>query len=48
MDAPANSKSVTDPGWHLDYIELFYNRKRRHSSLSYMSPIILEERVYVH
>jgi putative transposase len=26
------------------YIETFYNRKRRHSSLGYVSPIVFEER----
>ena len=31
-----------------NYIELFYNRKRRHSSLNYMSPINYEERNHVH
>jgi putative transposase len=27
-----------------DYIEVFYNRKRRHSSLGYLSPVAYEER----
>ncbi len=27
-----------------EYIELFYNRKRRHSAIGYMSPIDYEER----
>jgi len=26
-----------------EYIEVFYNRKRRHSSLGYMSPVHFEE-----
>lgn len=26
-----------------DYIELFYNRKRRHSSLGYISPLEFEK-----
>lgn len=30
------------------YIELFYNRKRRHSSLNYMSPNNYEQRIRVH
>jgi putative transposase len=28
-----------------DYIEIFYNRKRKHSFLGYMSPVAYEERV---
>ncbi len=31
-----------------NYIELFYNRKRRHSTLNYMSPVNYEERAHVH
>lgn len=31
-----------------DYIELYYDRKRQHSSLNYMSPINFEERAHVH
>ncbi|MEP9376969.1 IS3 family transposase, partial [Aquabacter sp. CN5-332] len=27
-----------------DYIERFYNRRRRHSTLGYLSPIEFEER----
>ncbi len=27
-----------------EYIEVFYNRKRRHSSLDYLSPIDFEEK----
>jgi transposase InsO family protein len=26
-----------------DYIEVFYNRKRRHSSLGYLSPVDFEK-----
>ena len=28
-----------------DYIERFYNARRRHSSLGYLSPIAFEERL---
>lgn len=28
-----------------DYIEMFYNRKRRHSALDYLSPVAFEERL---
>jgi len=28
-----------------DYIEVFYNRQRRHSSLDYKSPIYFEEKL---
>jgi transposase InsO family protein len=28
-----------------DYIELFYNRKRRHSTIGYLSPMEFEQRV---
>jgi len=28
-----------------DYIEMFYNRKRRHSALGYLSPVAFEERL---
>jgi putative transposase len=28
-----------------EYIEIFYNRKRRHSTLGYLAPAIFEERV---
>ena len=31
-----------------DYIELFYNRQRRHSSLAYQSPVTYEKRMRVH
>lgn len=31
-----------------DYIELFYNRKRRHSALSYLSPDNYEKRMCIH
>lgn len=31
-----------------DYIELFYNRKRRHSTLKYMSPVAYEKSMCVH
>ncbi len=27
-----------------DYIERFYNRQRRHSSLDYLSPVAYEQR----
>lgn len=27
-----------------DYIEVFYNRKRRHSTLGYLSPLAFESR----
>ena len=27
------------------YIEMFYNRKRRHSALGYLSPVAFEERL---
>lgn len=30
-----------------DYIETFYNRKRRHSSIEYLSPVIFEERYFL-
>ncbi len=26
-----------------EYIETFYNRKRRHSYLGYLSPVVLED-----
>ena len=31
-----------------DYIELFYNRKRKHSTINYMSPTAFENAVGVH
>ncbi len=31
-----------------NYIELFYNRKRRHSALNYLSPDIYEKRISIH
>ena len=31
-----------------DYIELFYNRQRRHSSLAYKSPVTYENRMRVY
>jgi putative transposase len=30
-----------------DYIEVFYNRQRKHSSIGYMSPVIYEKTVRV-
>jgi len=29
-----------------DYIEIFYNRQRRHSALGYLSPAEFEQRYY--
>ena len=29
-----------------DYLEGFYNRTRRHSTLQYMSPVMYEQRMY--
>jgi transposase InsO family protein len=30
----------------LQYVEVFYNRQRRHSTLEYLSPIAFEKRWY--
>jgi putative transposase len=38
---PAQAKQAT-----LDYVEVFYNRRRRHSSLGYLSPAQFEQRHY--
>ncbi|MFW2480321.1 MAG: IS3 family transposase, partial [Lentimonas sp.] len=31
-----------------EYIEVFYNRFRKHSSLGYQSPYQFEEKIYPH
>ena len=42
---PNNFHSIEDAKAGLfEYIEIFYNRKRRHSSIGYLSPVDYEER----
>ena len=39
--ARAQARSIT-----FDYIETFYNRTRRHSTLQYLSPLAYEQLIY--
>ena len=45
---PKNYQSIEEMKAGLfEYIEIFYNRKRRHSSIGYVSPHEFEERMTI-
>jgi putative transposase len=43
LDKPIGSMAETR-GMVFEWIEVWYNRERRHSSLGFLSPVVFEER----
>ena len=41
----ANGSPVVPPAQLFDYLEVFYNQRRRHSTLGQISPAAFERRV---